>query len=66
MKLVIIHSFLLTIYISSVQSLSHVRLFATPWTAALPVHHQLPELTQAHIHRVGDTVQPSNYLLYAL
>ena len=34
MKLVITHSFLLTIYISSVQSLSHVRLFATPWTAA--------------------------------
>ena len=31
---------------SSVQSLSHVRLFATPWTAAqpgLPVHHQLLE-----------------------
>ena len=32
---------------SSVQSLSRVRLFATPWIAAcqagLPVHHQLPE-----------------------
>ena len=41
---------------SSVQSLSHVQLFATPWTAALqafPIHHQLPEFTQTHVHGVG-------------
>ena len=25
----------------------------------LPVHHQLSELTQTHVHRVGDAVQPS-------
>ena len=25
----------------------------------LPVHHQLPEVTQTHIHRVGDAIQPS-------
>ena len=24
----------------------------------LPVHHQLPEFTQKHIHRVSDTIQP--------
>ena len=24
-----------------------------------PVHHQLPELTQTHVHRVGDAIQPS-------
>ena len=24
-----------------------------------PVHHQLPELTQTHVHRVGDSIQPS-------
>ena len=36
--------------ISSVQLLSRVRLFATPWTAGLPVHHQLPEFTQTHSH----------------
>ena len=29
-------------------------------TPGLPVHHQLPELTQTHIHRVGDG---SNYLI---
>ena len=29
----------------------------------LPVHHQLPEFTQTHIHRVGDAFQPSHPLL---
>ena len=29
----------------------------------LPVHHQLPEFTQTHIHLVGDTIQPSHPLL---
>ena len=48
---------------SSVQSLSHVRLFATPWIAAcLPVRHQLPEFTQTHVHRVSDAIQPSHPL----
>ena len=28
----------------------------------LPVHHQLLELTQTHIHRVGDAIQPSHPL----
>ena len=28
-------------------------------TPGLPVHHQLPEFTQTHIHRVGDAIQPS-------
>ena len=28
-----------------------------------PVHHQLPELAQAHVHRVGDAIQPSHPLL---
>ena len=41
---------------SSVQSLSCVRLFATPWTPpqGSPVQHQLLELTQTHVHQVGD------------
>ena len=29
-------------------------------TPGLPVHHQLPEFTQTHVHRVGDTIQPSH------
>ena len=28
-----------------------------------PVHHQLPELAQTHVHRVGDDIQPSHPLL---
>ena len=31
-------------------------------TPGLPVHHQLPESTQTHIHRVGDVIQPSHPL----
>ena len=31
-------------------------------TPGLPVHHQLPEFTQAHVHRVGDAIQPSHPL----
>ena len=29
----------------------------------LPVHHQLPEFTQTHVHWVGDAIQPSHPLL---
>ena len=31
-------------------------------TPGLPVHHQLPELTQTHVHRVSDAIQPSHPL----
>ena len=31
--------------------------------SGLPVHHQLPEFTQTHVHRVGDAIQPSHPLL---
>ena len=31
-------------------------------TPGLPVHHQLPEFTQTHVHRVGDALQPSHPL----
>ena len=49
---------------SSVQSLSCVRLFETPWIAArqASVHHQLPEFTQTHVHQVGNAIQPSHPL----
>ena len=29
----------------------------------LPIHHQLPEFTQTHVHRVSDAIQPSHPLL---
>ena len=31
-------------------------------TPGLPVHHQLPEFTQTHVHRVCDAIQPSHPL----
>ena len=32
-------------------------------TPGFPVHHQLPELVQTHVHRVSDAIQPSHPLL---
>ena len=50
--------------ISSVQSLSRVRLcdLMNRSTPGLPVHHQLPESTQTHVHQVSDAIQPSHPL----
>ena len=49
---------------SSVQLLSHVQIFATPWTAAsqAPYPYQLPERAQTPVHRVGNAIQPSHPL----
>ena len=49
---------------SSVQSLSHVPLSdpVDRSTPGFPVHHQLPEPTQTHVHWVGDAIQPSHPL----
>ena len=35
-------------------------------TPGFPVHHQLPELAQIHVHWVGDAIQPSHPLLSPL
>ena len=42
--------------------LSCVQLFVTPCMPGLPVHHQLLEFTQTHIHWVSDAIQPSHPL----
>ena len=31
-------------------------------TPGLPIHHQFPEFTQTHVHRVSDAIQPSHPL----
>ena len=49
-----------------VQSLSHVRLFKTPWTAAhqdFPIPHYHLEFAQTHVHWLGGAIQPSHPLL---
>ena len=53
-----------SVQFSSVQSLSHVRL-CDPMNRSmpgLPVHHQLPEFTQTHVHRISDAIKPSHPL----
>ena len=57
---------MLLIFISSVQfSHSVMSDSLDPMnhsTLDLPVHHQLPEFTQTHVHRVSDAIQPSHPL----
>ena len=60
-----VHTAMSPLSFSSVQSLSCVRLFVTPLncsTPGLPVHHQLLEFTQTHVHWVGDAIQLSHPL----
>ena len=55
----------LTILFSSVQLHKSCLTFCDPMncsTPGLPVHHQLPEPTQTHVHRVSDAIQPSHPL----
>ena len=56
---------IILVQFSSVQSLSHVQLLCDPMnhsTPDLPVHHQLLEFTQTHVHRVTDAIQLSHPL----
>ena len=43
----------------SVQLFSHVQVFATCSTPGFPVHHQILELAQIHVHQVSDAIRPS-------
>ena len=57
--------FIPSVQFSSVQSASCPTL-CNPMNCSmpgLPVHHQLLEFTQTHVHRVGDAIQPSHPLL---
>ena len=50
---------------SSIQLLSCVWLFCDPMDCSIPgfpIHHQLPEFTQTHVHWVGGAIQPSHPL----
>ena len=52
-------------FVVVVQSLSCVWLFCNPMdysTPGFPVLHHLPELTQTHVHPIGDAIQPSHPL----
>ena len=52
-----------SVQFSSVQLLSHVQLFVTPWTAAQQASPSpTPKFTQTHVHWVGDAIQPPHPL----
>ena len=53
------HNFLFSSVAQSCPTLCDPMNLSTP---GLPVHHQLPEFTQTHVHRVGDAIQPSHPL----
>ena len=61
-------SFLISRYFTLVQFSSVAQSCSTLWDPlnhsmpGLPVHHQLPESTQTHVHRVGDAIQLSHPL----
>ena len=61
MDIVIVYAFGVTI-LSSVQFSSVAQSYPTPCdpmnhrTPGLPVHHQLREFTQTHVHRVSDAI----------
>ena len=61
----IVHRIRMTLHsVQSVELLSCVRL-CDPMNCrmpGLPVHHQLLEFTQTHVHRVADAIQPSHPL----
>ena len=71
-KLILIYNQCISIFLAnnqfSVQFSSVAQLCPTLWdpmkysTPGLPVHHQLPESTQTHVHQVGDAIQPSHPL----
>ena len=57
-----------SVQFSSVQFISVAQSYPTLCdtmnlsTPGFPVHHQLPEFTQTHVHRVNDAIQPSHPL----
>ena len=60
--LIILH---ITIISAAAKSLQSCPTLCNPMncsTPGLPVHHQLPESTQTHVHWVGDAIQPSHSL----
>ena len=58
-------SFLLKFQTSEFSSVAQSCPYCDPMDSSMPgfpVHHQLPELIQTHVHRVSDVIQPSHPL----
>ena len=61
-----VYSALYTVQFSSVAVVSDSLRPHESQHARPSYHHQLPEFTQTHVHRVGDAIQPSHPLLSPL
>ena len=60
-----VHPYFFYFQFSSVTQLCPTLCDPTDYsTPGFPVHHQLLELAQTHVHRVGDPIQPSHPLLF--
>ena len=54
-----------SLYVARASSPVQFRALCDPMDCSTPgftVHHQLPELTQTHVHQAGDAIQPSHPL----
>ena len=60
--LYIIYEYVTNIFSSVAQSCPTLCNPMNRSTPGLPVHHQLPESTQTHVHQVNDAIQPSHPL----
>ena len=56
-----VFSFSVSVQFNSVTQLRPA--LCNPVNARPPIHHQLLELTQTHLHRTGNAIQPSHPLL---
>ena len=58
-KVLVVYSFQFSSVAQSCPTLCDPMNRSTP---GLPVHHQLPEFTQTHVHRISDAIQSSHPL----
>ena len=59
--------FVFSVQFSSVAQSCPTRCdFMNHSTPGLPVHHQLPEFTQTHVHRVSDAIHRQTYILVCI
>ena len=62
-RALMLKSIIISVQFSSVTQSCLTLWNSVNWsTPGLPVHHQLPEFTQTHVHWVGDAIQPSHPL----
>ena len=62
-KCEILQNLSFAVQLTSLSSVQFSRSVVSDFTPGLSVHHQLPEFTQTHVHRVSEAIQLSHPLL---